>query len=59
AVYFAMVLYVLARIMFIVKGFRIFYTNSASIVYFILYLCSLEIVPVTIFFYLAYLLCSF
>lgn len=59
AVYFAILLYILARFAFICKGFRIFYTNSVSIVYFILYLCSLEIVPVTIFFYLARILCSF
>lgn len=43
-------LYVLARIMFICKGFRIFYTNLASLVYFILYLCSLEIIPLSIFY---------
>lgn len=42
-------LYIIARIMFIYKGFRIFYTNFGSIVYFILYLCTLEIVPVTFF----------
>lgn len=59
AVYCGIVLYIVARILFICKGFRIFYTNSLSIVYFILYLCSLEIVPITIFFYLARLLCSF
>ena len=38
-------LYVCARLVFICKGFRIFYGNLSSIVYFILYLCSLEIVP--------------
>lgn len=38
-------LYVIARIIFISKGFRIFYHNSFSLVYFILYLCSLEIIP--------------
>lgn len=40
-----MSLYVLARIIFILKGFRIFYINSFSLVYFILYLCALEILP--------------
>lgn len=35
----------LARILFIVKGFRIFYDSVGSLVYFILYLCALEIVP--------------
>lgn len=38
-------LYVVSRIIFIYKGFRIFYHNSFSLVYFILYLCSLEIIP--------------
>lgn len=38
-------LYLLARIIFIIKGFRIFYTNFSSVVYFILYLCALEIIP--------------
>lgn len=38
-------LYAAARIMFIIKGFRIFYHNFASLLYFILYLCALELVP--------------
>lgn len=38
-------LYCIARIIFISKGFRIFYHNSFSLIYFILYLCSLEIIP--------------
>ncbi len=38
-------LYVLSRIIFICKGFRIFYNNLFSLVYFILYLCTLEIIP--------------
>lgn len=37
--------YILARILFISKGFRIFYINFPSILYFILYLCALEIAP--------------
>ena len=41
-------LYFLCRITFIIKGFRIFYTNYTSIFYFILYLCSGEIVPLLI-----------
>lgn len=40
-------LYIIARIAFICKGFRIFYNNLSSLVYFILYLCALEIIPVT------------
>ncbi|MCM1505107.1 MAG: DUF4271 domain-containing protein [Muribaculum sp.] len=42
----SILLYVAARIMFICKGFRIFYHNSFSLVYFILYLCSVEIIPI-------------
>ncbi len=41
----AAVLYFTARITFIWVGFRIFYNNFASLLYFILYLCTLEIVP--------------
>lgn len=40
------VLYILARLAFLCKGFRIFYNSLPSLVYFILYLCALEIVPV-------------
>ncbi len=40
------ILYFLGRIVFICKGFRIFYQNFVSLLYFILYLCTLEIVPV-------------
>ena len=42
----AAILYILSRICFISKGFRIFYTNFPSLLYFILYLCTLEIIPV-------------
>ncbi len=41
-------LYLLARIVFIIKGFRIFYENFGSLLYFILYLCALEIIPVVV-----------
>lgn len=43
----ALGLYVIARITYIIKGFRIFYTNFGSLLYFILYLCALEIIPPT------------
>lgn len=33
------------RIVFISKGFRIFYDRISSLLYFILYLCTLEIIP--------------
>lgn len=39
-------LYLAARLLFIAKGFRIFYVNFCSLLYFILYLCALEIIPV-------------
>lgn len=38
-------LYLLSRICYISKGFRIFYVNFPSLLYFILYLCTLEIIP--------------
>ena len=38
-------LYFVARVIFICKGFRIFYHNFGSLLYFILYLCTLEIIP--------------
>ena len=40
-----LLVYFVARIMFIVKGIRIFYNKITSILYFILYLCTLEIIP--------------
>lgn len=39
-------LYLAARLLFIFKGFRIFYDKIGSLLYFILYLCTLEIIPV-------------
>ncbi len=40
------ILYVIARLVFICKGFRIFYHSLFSLLYFILYLCTAEIIPV-------------
>ncbi|MBQ7940952.1 MAG: DUF4271 domain-containing protein [Muribaculaceae bacterium] len=42
----AVLMYVCARLVFVSKGFRIFFNNISSCVYFILYLCTVEIVPV-------------
>ncbi len=42
----AIILYIIVRLMFIFKGFRIFYNKIGSLFYFILYLCTLEIIPV-------------
>ncbi|MDE5905207.1 DUF4271 domain-containing protein [Duncaniella sp.] len=44
------VCYLIARLIFIFKGFRLFYDNFGSLLYFILYLCTLEIVPVVLIF---------
>ena len=55
----ALILYILCRIAFIFKGFRIFYTNFPSLVYFILYLCSVEIVPLVLLSAGAVVLCTF
>lgn len=41
----AAAIYVTARLIFIIKGFKIFYNGFISLIYFILYLCTLEIVP--------------
>ena len=41
-------LYLVGRLIFVYKGFRIFYSNLSSIIYFILYLCAVEIVPLAI-----------
>jgi len=41
-------LYICARLVFICKGFRIFYGNLSSIVYFLLYLCAVEMVPLAL-----------
>ena len=44
----AVFVYFCTRIVFISKGFRIFYRGISSLLYFILYLCSLEIIPILI-----------
>lgn len=41
----AAVCYIIARLAFIIKGLRIFHRNLGSLLYFILYLCTLEIIP--------------
>jgi len=50
--------YLVARIIFIYKGFRIFYSNLSSFLYFILYLCAVEIVPLTILAYVTLWICD-
>lgn len=45
AVIIGVLFYLVARILYIAKGLRIFYENIGSLIYFILYLCTLEITP--------------
>lgn len=45
-VWVGVALYVIARLLFFSKGFRFFYTNLFSLLYFILYLCTVEIAPI-------------
>lgn len=44
----AAIVFALGKIIFIIKGFRIFFTQISSWVLFLYYLCSLEIVPLVI-----------
>ena len=55
----AAILYFCTRFIFICKGFRIFYSNLLSLVYFILYLCSVEIVPLAIVYGVTITLCHY
>ena len=41
----AALIYLISRILFIYKGFKIFYRNILDLFYFIVYLCALEITP--------------
>ncbi len=52
----AAALYLIARLLFIIKGFRIFYDKIGSLLYFILYLCTLEIIPVILIYNCTYFL---
>lgn len=38
-------IYLAARAVFVIKGFRIFFNKITGLIYFILYLCTLEIIP--------------
>ena len=44
----AAIIYLAGRLIFVYKGFRIFYGNLSSLLYFLLYLCAVEIVPLTL-----------
>ena len=54
----AAALYFSARLIFIYKGYRIFYSNLTSYLYFILYLCAVEIVPLVIMTGVTYWICD-
>lgn len=55
-IYVAAAVYIIARSAFISKGFSIFYNNIFSLIYFILYLCTLEIIPIIYVYKLAVLM---
>lgn len=55
----SLTIYLAGRILFIIKGFRIFYRNFRSLLYFILYLCTLEIIPLLALYALCTYLWSF
>lgn len=48
ALWIGAVCYVVARILYIIKGVRIFHKGYNSLIYFILYLCTLEIIPLLV-----------
>ena len=54
----ALIMLIIAKILFIWKGMRIFFNRSSSWVLFLYYLCSLEIVPLILAYIAALLLCS-
>lgn len=55
----AVSLYSLARIVFLIKGFRIFFNHLFQCVYFISYLCAVEIVPLFLLYNGAYLVYNY
>ncbi len=54
----ALISFLIAKFVFIWKGFRIFFTQFSSWVLFLYYLCSLEIVPLILTYWAACQLCS-
>lgn len=49
-IFIAFILYIIARLVFWAKTFRIFYSNIFQCFYFVLYLCALEIAPLLLLF---------
>ncbi len=54
----AAVVFIIAKLLFIWKGFRIFFTRISSWVLFLYYLCSLEIIPLILTYAAATVLCA-
>ncbi len=54
----AAILYGIVRIVFIFKGLRIFFNKLSQSLYFILYLCSMEIVPLVLYAALLVAVCT-
>ncbi len=52
------IIFIILRIIFICKGFRIFFNNFSSTPFFILYLCAIEIVPIILSLLGTIILCS-
>lgn len=52
------IIFVLGKLVFIFKGFRIFFTQISSWLLFLYYLCSLEIIPVILTYILTLQICS-
>lgn len=48
----SLILFILARLVFMFKGFRIFFTQISSWLLFLYYLCSVEIIPMIFAYYL-------
>lgn len=54
----AAICFIISKICFIIKGIRIFYHNFFSWLYFILYLCAVEIIPLILVYAEAGILCG-
>ncbi|MDE6446907.1 MAG: DUF4271 domain-containing protein [Muribaculaceae bacterium] len=50
--------FIIAKLIFIIKGFRIFFKEVTSWLLFLYYLCSLEIVPLVLLYVATLLLCA-
>ncbi|MGN0237154.1 MAG: DUF4271 domain-containing protein [Lepagella sp.] len=53
----SIVIFIFGKIVFLIQGFRIFFTQVSSWLLFLYYLCSLEIVPIILTYVMANLMC--